>query len=548
MSTQLSGIGIGREAASGQVLRFARDPGVEEHRKASGPPDTEADQLRSAIAAFAEVTKRQAAASDSDTAAILEALLMILEDEELMSMVLAHLQLGWDGATALYLALDDLGEMMGDDDDFASRVGDLRGMARGIAASLRGIEANTTIPAEGAWVVVAQDLTPVDTALFTDSVVGVVTELGGPTSHTAIICRARNIPAVVGATGAMGLAEAEWVLVDPAGNRVVPGADLTLATTPISFIPTHDEPLATVRANIGSLADAQAAAATPARGVGLFRTEVLYLDRDTAPSMELQAAEFAAVFRAAPAGTIIVRTIDAGSDKPVPFLPNGVEENPALGVRGFRLSQAHRDFQMDQLSAIKAAIDATGRDVQVMAPMIATVSEAEEFRAMAKQVGLRSIGIMVETPAIVPMIPELAGVVDFLSVGTNDLSQYLFAADRQHPAMGSLVDPWQPGLLRTIDVLVQAANLVGLPVGVCGESARRPPPGRGPCRAWGLIGQHGTLGGGIGARRAVLGFAGNCCRRCSPGSCADIGQRRSRRCDRPFIDLVAQLGHLAGVK
>lgn len=474
MSRSLSGIGIGREAATGQVLRFTRDPRVEETRTSSLGVDQEITALRSAIAQAGDDVRAQVEGSDPDTAAILDALLMVIEDDELITMATPHLERGLDAASALFGALDDLNALMGDDEDFQSRVGDLRGIARSISTQLRGLDATTTIPHTGEWVVVAEDLTPLDTAQFTNSVVGVVTELGGPTSHTAIICRARNIPAVVSVTGAMDLPDGEWVLVDPAGHRVVEGADLSVATVPISFIPTLDEPLVTVRANIGSLADAQAAADTLARGIGLFRTEVLYLDRQSQPTMTEQASELAEVFRVAPAGTIIVRTIDAGSDKPVAFLPGKSEENPALGVRGFRLGRAHPEFQEDQLLAIKAAIDATGRHVQVMAPMISTVEEATEFREMAKKAGLPEVGIMVETPAIVPMIPDLAGIVDFVSVGSNDLSQYLFAADRQHPAMGGLVDPWQPGLLRTIDTIVQHAAPAGIPVGVCGEAGSDP--------------------------------------------------------------------------
>jgi phosphotransferase system enzyme I (PtsI) len=279
---------------------------------------------------------------------------------------------------------------------------------------------------------------------------------------------------VVSAKGALTLADGALVLVDPAGNRVVEGGELSDATTPISFVVVNDEPLVTVRANIGSLADAEAAAQTEARGVGLFRTEVLYLDRKAQPTRDEQAKQFAEIFKAAPAGKITVRTIDAGSDKPVPFLPSGEEENPALGVRGFRLGLAHEDFQRDQLGAIHDAIQSTGRDVQVMAPMISTVEEAQQFAEMARGLGIAQVGIMVETPAIVPMVPDLVGVVDFLSIGTNDLSQYLFAADRMHPAMGALVDPWQPGLLRTIAFLMSLAKPAGLPVGVCGESAADP--------------------------------------------------------------------------
>lgn len=474
MNRSLTGIGIGREAAAGQVLRFVRDPRVDEVRSSSLGVEAEEAALRGAIEKAGHDVRAQAQGADSDTAAILEALLMVIEDDELIVMAMPHLEEGVDAASALFGALDDLNALMGDDEDFQSRVGDLRGIARSISTRLRGLDAPTTIPHTGGWVVVAEDLTPLDTAQFTHSVVGVVTEFGGPTSHTAIICRARNIPAVVSVAGAMDLSEGEWVLVDPAGHRVVEGADLSVATMPISFIPTLDKPLVTVRANIGSLADAQAASDSPARGIGLFRTEVLYLDRQSQPTMGEQASELAEVFRAAPAGRIIVRTIDAGSDKPVAFLPGKSEENPALGVRGFRLGRAHPEFQEDQLLAIKAATDATGRHVQVMAPMISTVEEAQAFREMAKHAGLSEVGIMVETPAIIPMIPDLAGIVDFVSIGSNDLSQYLFAADRQHPAMGGLVDPWQPGLLRTIDAIVQHASPAGIPVGVCGEAGSDP--------------------------------------------------------------------------
>jgi phosphotransferase system enzyme I (PtsI) len=474
MSGEIRGIGIGRDAATGHVLKWTRAEGLDEHRKSSQAADAEKVALASGIAEGAAVVREQSRGGDDSTQEIINALMMIIEDEELVAMAEPHLEQGWDAATALFLALDDLSEMMGDDEEFQSRVGDLRGIALTISGKIRRIEGGTTVPSSGTWVVVADDLTPVDTSQFGPSVVGVVTELGGPTSHTAIICRSRSIPAVVSAAGALELEPGALVLVDPAGNRVVEGGDLGDATTPISFIPQHDEPLTTVRANIGSLADAEDAAKTEARGVGLFRTEVLYLGRSTQPTKAEQAKEFAAIFAAAPAGKITVRTIDAGSDKPVPFLPNGEEENPALGVRGFRLGMAFVDFQRDQLGAIQDAIEETGRDVQVMAPMISTVEEAQQFRELATSVGVKSVGIMVETPAIVPMIPDLVGVVDFLSIGTNDLSQYLFAADRMHPSMGALVDPWQPGLLRTIAEIMTHAKSAGIPVGVCGESAADP--------------------------------------------------------------------------
>ena len=474
MSLELRGIGIGRDAATGEVYRWKRAEGVEEHRRSEADQAVETQALIDGLAAGVATVRAQAAEADADTAAILEALVMMFEDDELVSMASTHIEQGWDAATGLYRALDELGDMMGDDADFLSRVDDLRGIARTIGARLRGIEVSHAMPSDQDWVVVADDLTPLDTSQFGSNVVGVVTELGGPTSHTAIICRSRGIPAVVSCQGALDLTDGSMLLVDPVGDRVVVDADMSQATQPISFLARSDDPLITVRANIGSLADATAAAATDARGVGLFRTEVMYLERSEKPSRHQQAEEYAEVFRAAPAGKIIVRTIDAGSDKPVPFLPNGEEENPALGVRGFRLGHAHPEFQADQLAAIAEAINATGRSVAVMAPMISTVTEAQEFQSLAKDAGLTEVGIMIETPAIVPMISDLAGIVDFLSIGTNDLSQYLFAADRMHPAMGVFVDPWQPGLLRTVHAITEGAARVSLPVGVCGESAADP--------------------------------------------------------------------------
>ena len=302
MSLELRGIGIGRDAATGEVYRWKRAEGVDEHRRSEADQAVETQALIDGLAAGVATVRAQAAEADADTAAILEALVMMFEDDELVSMAIAHIEQGWDAATGLYRALDELADMMGDDADFLSRVDDLRGIARTIGARLRGIEVAHAIPSDQDWVVVADDLTPLDTSQFGSNVVGVVTELGGPTSHTAIICRSRGIPAVVSCQGALDLADGSMLLVDPVGDRVVVDADMSQATQPISFVARSDDPLITVRANIGSLADATAAAATDARGVGLFRTEVMYLERSEKPSRHQQAEEYAEVFRAAPAG------------------------------------------------------------------------------------------------------------------------------------------------------------------------------------------------------------------------------------------------------
>ena len=170
----------------------------------------------------------------------------------------------------------------------------------------------------------------------------------------------------------------------------------------------------------------------------------------------------------------MVRTIDAGSDKPVPFLNMPAEENPSLGVRGYRLLANHREFVKGQLKALELAREESGREVWVMAPMVATVDEAKTFSELARSLGKYKVGIMIETPSIALLVDQLAGVVDFVSVGTNDLSQYLFAADRMNPSLGALLNHWQPALIKSLSRIANDAKQAGISSGVCGESASDP--------------------------------------------------------------------------
>jgi phosphotransferase system enzyme I (PtsI) len=331
-----------------------------------------------------------------------------------------------------------------------------------------------SIPEKGRIVLVGEDFSPADTAQFTDAVVGVITLKGGPTSHTAIICRSKSIAAVVSCPEAASLETDDRVLVDPVGDRVLVSDDASLATKSIEFVGINSEPLIPVRANIGTLEDAKAASETRANGVGLFRTELLYLSSKTQPTLEQQVASYTEILKAAPAGPIVVRTIDAGSDKPVPFLNMPEEENPSLGVRGYRLITEHRDFIEGQLKALESARVASGREVWVMAPMIATAEEAKAFANLARSIGGYKVGIMVETPSIALIVDQLEGVLDFVSVGTNDLSQYLFAADRMNPSLGALLNHWQPALIKSLARIASGAKAAGISSGVCGESASDP--------------------------------------------------------------------------
>lgn len=397
-----------------------------------------------------------------------------MQDESLFDAAVAEIDAGWEAATAFVNAVETFAELLSGDPTFEERLADIRDLAKRVAANIHGISLGLNLPAEGRYVIVGEDFSPADTAQFTKAVVGVITIQGGPTSHTAIICRSKSIPAVVSCGAAADLVDGVQVLVDPVGDRVVVEGKESDATQAITFVAKSSQPIIPVRANIGSLEDAIAASTTAAEGVGLFRTELLYLQSTAKPSKEKQIASYTEILKAAPEGPIVVRTIDAGSDKPVPFLEMPKEENPALGVRGFRLVVPHREFIIDQLESLEEARKQSGREVWVMAPMVALATEAAEFADLARKAGNFKVGIMVETPSIIYEIPSLKGVVDFISVGTNDLSQYLFASDRLHPSLGSLLNPWQPALIRALSEIAKECKAVSIYSGVCGESASDP--------------------------------------------------------------------------
>jgi phosphotransferase system enzyme I (PtsI) len=471
----LPGLGVGLNSAVGEVFIVKPQAALPEWSKSKSSAPEEAAALKTAIANVSANLAALGERAGGTSAEIFEALTSLLEDEELFEVAESHLEEGWSAAAAFGKAVDTFAELLGGDADFDERVNDLQDLSKRVQADIAGIEMALSLPEIGRIVLVGDDFSPADTAQFTKAVVGVITLKGGPTSHTAIICRSRSIPAVVSCGAAAALENGDTVLVDPVGDRVLFGGDETLATKAIQFVAINDEPIIPVRVNIGTLNDAEnATAKTDAVGVGLFRTELLYLNSRIVPTVDEQAAEYANILAAAPKGPIVVRTIDAGSDKPVPFLHMPHEENPALGVRGFRLIQDHRKFIEDQLKSLEIARVKTGREVWVMAPMIATVQEAKQFCDLARSLGGYKVGIMVETPSIAALIDQLAGIVDFVSVGTNDLSQYLFAADRMNPNLGSLSNHWQPGLIRTLARIADGATKGGFSVGVCGESASDP--------------------------------------------------------------------------
>jgi len=337
-------------------------------------------------------------------------------------------------------------------------------------------------------VLVAEDLAPSDTATLDPRVVvALVTERGGPTSHTAIIARQLGIPCVVGTAGVMAVTAGTAVLVDgvkgtvevspdPAEARGRVEADQAQRAALESWTgpgETADGTHVKILANVADGESARAAATGPVEGVGLFRTELCFLNRADEPSADEQAAIYGEVLTPFAGRYVVVRTLDAGSDKPVAFATHEGEENPALGVRGLRLSFDQPDLLTRQLDGIAGAAAATGTETWVMAPMVATVAEARDFAAAVRQRGLRP-GVMVEVPSAALLAHRMLEVVDFLSIGTNDLTQYTMAADRMASDLAHLTDAWQPAVLQLIAITAEAGRRAGKPVGICGEAAADP--------------------------------------------------------------------------
>jgi len=489
----LRGIPVSPGAVAAPVAKLAAPPRL----PTTQPPVADAAaEERAAHAALAEVAddlEARAARANKTAADVLAAQAMMVRDPELADRVARAVR---DGAAAPFAVnaafgsfrdlLAGLGGYLGE------RAADLDDLRDRVVAVLLGLPMPGLPDPGHPYILVAGDLAPADTAsLDPAKVVAIVTERGGPTSHTAILARALGVPAVVACTGVLDLEDGVSVLVDGATGlvRVNPGEhevaeaveaarrareEAALVTGPGR---TADGHAVKLLVNIGALGDLDAAAAADAEGVGLFRTEFLFLDKETEPDFEEQRAAYAKVFAAFEGRRVVVRTLDAGADKPLAFAANAMadEPNPALGVRGLRTSRRMPELLDRQLTALADAVrDAPTTTVWVMAPMVSTPAEAAEFTRAARDHGLTVAGSMVEVPAAALRAKDVIEHCDFLSLGTNDLAQYTFAADRMLGELADLLDPWQPALLDLVGRTAQAGVASGKPVGVCGEAAADP--------------------------------------------------------------------------
>ena len=375
----------------------------------------------------------------------------------------------------------------------AERVTDLRDIRDRVIARLRGEEEPGLPQVNGEVVLFADDLSPADTAaLDTNHFVALVTELGGPTSHTAIIARQLNVPCIVAVGSNLNDIKAgDKVLVDGALGTITLNADPEIAVAAVAESKLLAERIAQWRgpaetkdghrvqllANVQDGNAARIASDTQAEGIGLFRTEMCFLSALEEPSVDEQAEVYKKVLERFPNSKVVVRSLDAGSDKPVAFATMADEMNPALGVRGLRVARANEPLLTRQLDAIAKAVKELGRDENaptwVMAPMVATAREAKWFAGLCAERGLVA-GAMIEVPAAALMADKIMPHLDFVSIGTNDLTQYTMAADRMSPQLAYLTDPWQPAVLRLIQHTCEEGKRTNTAVGVCGEAAADP--------------------------------------------------------------------------
>ena len=458
-------------------------------------PDTTAEEATAALKAAAQAVhdelKARAAHATGDGKAVLEATALMAKDTMLIKGASKLIARGISGERAIWESGSSVSEMLHNLGGYmAERATDVLDVRARIVAELRGVPAPGIPASSTPFILVADDLAPADTAtLDPNQVLALVTAGGGPQSHTAIIARSLGLPAVVAAVGVDEVPDGTEVFVDGAAGTVTAEPDESLRTAAEAWAATasllseftgtgttadgHQVPLL---ANVGGGKDAVAAAKLGAQGVGLFRTEFCFLERDTEPSVEEQAAAYKSVFDAFPGKKVVLRTLDAGADKPLPFLTDSTEPNPALGVRGYRTDFTTPGVLDRQLEAIALAANQSEADVWVMAPMISTAEEAARFASMCADAGINTPGVMVEVPSAALTAEAILREVGFASLGTNDLTQYAMAADRQLGPLANLNTPWQPAVLRLVGLTVEGSRAEGnnKPVGVCGEAAADP--------------------------------------------------------------------------
>ena len=494
----IKGVGIGRGVAVGPVIRMAAalpEPS-DAPRADSVSAESEIERVTKSLALVnADLNRRAEEAANGDEGAkqaapILQAIAMFASDPALAQSINTLIEQGKTAERAVLEGFGAVEEMFKAIGGYqGERAADLHDVGQRVIADLMGVPAPGVPVSDTPFVLVAEDLSPADTAgLDLDKTLAIVTSQGGPTSHTAILARARGIVAVVSAAGADDLKNGETVIVNAAESTIttepsdeqVAAAEAAKAKA-AKAKELRGKPGATkdgyhipLLANVGKPSDGKTALEYGAEGVGLFRSEFLFIGNAEPPSVEEQTKAYAELLAQFPGKKVVIRMLDAGADKPLPFLTPEDEPNPALGLRGLRTLRTHMNVLEGQLKALAAADAQTDADLWVMAPMVADAHEAAYFVKLGKSFGLKKVGVMAEVPSIALMADQVAKVADFVSIGTNDLTQYTLAADRTLGSVANSQTAWHPAVLRAIKLIADAGNANGMPVGVCGEAAADP--------------------------------------------------------------------------
>lgn len=496
------GLGVSPGRAIGPVF-VLRQPELTPEAGTIGAAAIPAETAR-ALAAQTAVAQRCREGGDAAARTVLEALADLAGDEDWAARIAARIAGGAPALAAILASGDEIAREIAalDDAYAAARAEDMRAATQLVALEVQGKQPVSLADAPDGAVVVAEELAAIHLGHGLSRLAGVVTARGAATGHAAILLRAAGVPAVFGAGAALARYEAAQTLaLDGATGEVIadPGPDALRAwhaaiaearaearaldalrdRPPV----TRDGVAVTLAANIGSVEDAERAREAGAMGIGLFRTEFLFLDRPDLPGEEEQLAAYSRVLELFPDHDVIIRTLDIGGDKPARSIPVPREDNPFLGLRGIRLCLARPEVFRIQLRALLRAAP-KGR-LMVMLPMVADVSEIRQTRDLIAQAraelaaegrehGDFALGIMIETPAAVFRATDLAAEADFFSVGTNDLTQYVMAADRTNPGVAGLCRADHPAVLAAIAQAAAAATAAGRLTGVCGEAAGDP--------------------------------------------------------------------------
>ncbi|AHK21817.1 phosphoenolpyruvate-protein phosphotransferase PtsI [Yersinia similis] len=505
----ISGILVSPGIAFGKALLLKEDEIVINRKKISADQvEQEVERFKTGRAKAAEqleAIKTKAGVSlGEEKAAIFEGHIMLLEDEELEQEIIALIKDEHASAdAAAYSVIEGQAKALEelDDEYLKERAADVRDIGKRLLKNILGLNIVDLSAIQDEVILVATDLTPSETAqLNLDKVLGFITDIGGRTSHTSIMARSLELPAIVGTSNVTKqVKNDDYLILDAVNNKVYlnPTADVIeqLKAVKNQYITEKNElaklkdlPAITldghqveVVANIGTVRDIAGAERNGAEGVGLYRTEFLFMDRDSLPTEEEQFQAYKAVAEAMGSQAVIVRTMDIGGDKDLPYMNLPKEENPFLGWRAIRIAMDRKEILHAQLRAILRA-SAFGK-LRIMFPMIISVEEVRELKAELELLKSQlreenkafdetiEVGVMVETPAAAVIARHLAKEVDFFSIGTNDLTQYTLAVDRGNELISHLYNPMSPSVLGLIKQVIDASHAEGKWTGMCGELA-----------------------------------------------------------------------------